>query len=261
MKNLAKSIIIIFICFYLWISFWLYGNQEKFIFHENKWLNNTKYQERSWEYKWITIYGLDNIYNWCNKNIIFFHWNWWNIYTHKSWYDFFTKNNYCFITIDYLWYWKNTWHNNNEYDLYWIWDLVYNHALNKWFNNKKIITRWYSLWWWIASYIWLKYQTNSMILQSSYTSIYELSNNIFPVYLFPIKYILKYKLNTYDRLSKYKWNLFIIHGNKDETINVNYAYKNYNIYKWNKKIYIFTWWHADDIFKSTSEIKKLINNP
>lgn len=229
--------------FFIVLIFWFYLFQEKVLFRPNtKILSHEKYTSeyiQKDEIKIPILYSLDDS---CDTVILFFHWNWWNIYTQDMMYWIFDETQQCFLAIEYPWYGLYDGKITSINDLYKIWEIWYFYLIDKWYTSQTIIPRWYSMGWWIASYISHKYFTDQLVLQSTYTSLWSIAQLHFP--FLPVKYLFKYNMKTDALLREYTWKVTIFHGKSDTTVPYNEAIRNYSIIdKEVSKLILFDWWH------------------
>lgn len=238
-SKIFLCIILFFIVFILWYYFF----QEELLFRPNTTvLSNKKYTNEYIQTAEVAIPILHSLDESCDSVILFFHGNWWNIYTQDLMYGIFYETKKCFLTVEYPWYGSYDSEISSIDDLYKIWDRWYSYLIDKWYTNQSIIPWWYSLGWWIASYVAHKYSTDQLVLQSTYTSLWSVAKFHFP--FLPVKYLFKYNLETDILLEKYDGKVTIFHGKSDAIVSYEEALENFSVLSdENAELVPFDWWH------------------
>lgn len=207
----------------------VYLLQEKVLFQPNNTvLSNSRYTNDTIRYDGIEVPVLYSLNDWCDTVVLFFHWNWWNIYTQKPIYKVFDTTGVCFFTIEYPWYWNYDGTIQSIEDLYMIWDIGFLELLDRGYTKDNIIVRWYSLWWWVASYIADKYWVDRLVLHSTYTSLWNIAKYHFP--FLPVDLLFKYDFDTETLLGGYSWKVLIYHWTEDTIVPYSEWLKNHSIH-------------------------------
>ncbi len=212
-KLIIKKIALYFILIYFWLLIFLYFSQKSMIYYpekkdfydcinfeenEKKIYKSTRFYEKKWEKEWV---------------IVFFHWNAWRVCDRFYIKSLLDKTGYSFIFVEYSGY-SDVKNNSPDIDYILknvedIWEYV-----NKKYN--KIYVLWRSLWTWPASYLTNFLKVEKLVLISPYWEFYKIGQDKYPYY--PIKYLFTQNYNSSEYLKDYKWEILIIHGQKDITV-------------------------------------------
>ncbi len=157
--------------------------------------------------------------------ILYFHGNAgdlsrWGIIT-----EFFVKKQYDVLVMDYRTFGKST-GKLSEAALYNDSEYCYNY-LKEYYSENDITIYGRSLGTGIATYIASKNKPKQLILETPYHSITDVAKSKFPI--FPVKYIVKYKLPSYQFITQVECPIFIFHGTNDEVIPYKSAQNLFNI--------------------------------
>ena len=96
--------------------------------------------------KWNTLNALF-LDNNSDKTVLYFHWNWWNIYHLDNMIKVFNDLKLNAYLFDYRSFWKSDSKITSENDLYYDNNFVYNYILKTWIKENNIIIWWHSLGW------------------------------------------------------------------------------------------------------------------
>lgn len=150
------------------------------------------------------------------KTVIYFHWNWADLnscmhdifYIWDLWYNV--------IAVEYPGYGQSTWFPNVE-SLSEMNKRLYKYIISHWFKPQNLIVWWFSIWSAIAADFVHHHQVSSLVLQSPFTSRYDMSTFR---YGFPIQYLLllKNSFNTLEVIKHISIPTLVIHGKQDETV-------------------------------------------
>lgn len=153
--------------------------------------------------------------------VLYFHGNKKNIGWYAKYAGNFTKHGYEVWMIDYPGYGKSTGRFTEE-DLYYYAAALYKMAGIR-FNPGQIIIYGKSMGTGIAAQLASAQNCKQLILETPYYSFVELGKHYMPVY--PVSYMLHFKMPTYKYLPKVKAPVTILHGTDDGIIPYSNAVK------------------------------------
>lgn len=243
-KKWIKSLLFSIMRIYLMLIIVLFVGQKHFIFlpsnetYDLIYENSTELYIKTDSWNIINSIFIDNN---SEKTVLYFHWNWWNIYYLDHMIEVFNDlklNGYIF---DYRWYWKSTWEIKDESDLYHDNNFVYDYIIKSWVKPENIILWWQSLWWAMAIDTAQNKDNYALIVESSFYSMWEMAHSIYP--FIPTKILLKYKFDSYKKLKNINTKALFMHSKKDEIINYAQWIKLYNYMNWEKYFYELNWTH------------------
>lgn len=128
--------------------------------------------------------------------------------------EYFVKQQYDVFIMDYRTYGKST-GKLNEAVLYTDAQLCYDHILKQ-YKESDIILYGRSLGTGIATNIAAKNNPKQLVLESPYYSMADVAQHMFPI--FPVKYLLKYKIPTFEFIKNVNCPITIFHGTDDGVV-------------------------------------------
>ncbi|MDO5974308.1 alpha/beta hydrolase [Flavivirga jejuensis] len=128
--------------------------------------------------------------------------------------EFFVEKQYDVLVMDYRTFGKST-GKLSEAALYNDSEYCYNY-LKQYYLESDIIVYGRSLGTGVATYIASKNKPRQLILETPYYSLIDVAKSRFPV--FPVKYLLKYKLPSYKFITKVDCPISIFHGTNDQVV-------------------------------------------
>ncbi|MBN2667669.1 MAG: alpha/beta fold hydrolase [Bacteroidales bacterium] len=159
---------------------------------------------------------------------------------------------YTVLVTDYRSFGKSTGTLTGHTQMYSDADKVYDYAIKLGYKPQNIILYGYSMGTSLAGYLASYRKAKSVILESPYSSISEISwvGNKAP----------NFELNTVERAKRIDIPTLLVHGNKDDVISPDHSQRIYNNLKTSRKkrIIIDGGGHGD--LKKRPEYKKIINN-
>ncbi len=167
-----------------------------------------------------------------DKTVIFYHWNWWNLYYNQGRLKILDELKLNALVFDYRWYWKSEWKIKKEEDLYKDADAVYNYVINKGINPKQIILWGQSLGWSIVINTAQNKDIYGVISESTFYSMDRMARKQFP-YL-PTSILLRFHFKNYEKINNIKAPILFIHSKNDEMIDFENGKKLFNLRKWEK---------------------------
>lgn len=246
-KKLVKKFFIKIIIFFLFIGFfyaifcfYIYSIQEKLIFFPTNEIIEIENKKNLYNLSLITddSVKLDAIFldNWSKDVVLFFHWNWLNLYHNQRYLDLFRDLWLNALIFDYRSYGKSEWQIKNEIDLYRDADAAYTYLKNiRWYKDENIIFWWYSMWNAFSLNLAQNKKLKAVIVESAFYSMEDLAKKRY--FFLPIKYILKYKFNNYEKIQAVSAPLMIIHGKNDEVAPFTEAQKLYEVANFPKSFF------------------------
>ncbi|NMH89753.1 alpha/beta hydrolase [Flavivirga algicola] len=212
---------VVLISLYVMIGALLYFLQEKMLFHPTVLPQDFKFE---FSYPFEELYleteenTIVNAIHFKAENpkgvILYFHGNAgdlsrWGLIT-----EFFVKKQYDVLVMDYRTFGKST-GKLSEKALYKDAEYCYNY-LKQYYSENDIIIYGRSLGTGIATYVASRNRPKQLILETPYHSMTDIAKSRFPV--FPVKYILKYKLPSYQFITKVGCPISILHGTNDQVV-------------------------------------------
>ncbi|MDD7888189.1 alpha/beta hydrolase [Flavivirga sp. 57AJ16] len=199
----------------------LYFMQEKMLFHPTVLSQDFKF-EFSYPFEELFFktddHAVINAVHFKTENpkgvVLYFHGNAgdlsrWGIIT-----GFFVEKQYDVLVMDYRTFGKST-GKLSEAALYNDSEYCYNY-LKKYYSESDITVYGRSLGTGIATYVASKNNPKQLILETPYYSITDVAKSKFPI--FPVKYLLKYKLPSYRFITKINCPISIFHGTNDQVV-------------------------------------------
>lgn len=256
---LIKLFTILYILFCIFIFF----IQETFIFFPTKTIHAIPNEVQE-----INIDSSDSLKinawfkdNKSNKIVLFFHWNWWNMFYNLTRLKIFNELNISVFMFDYRGYWKSEWEIKNEKDLYVDSEAAYNYIKSMWYKDEDIILRGQSLGGALAIDLAQNKKIDSLIVESSFYSMSRMARKQFP--FLPTSLLLRYKLKSFEKLNNISSKLLFIHSKNDEMIDYNNWVDLYYLYKWEKYFLETTWthneWFSSDYDLYVEKLKEFLN--
>lgn len=195
------------------------------------------------------------------KIVLFFHWNGWNMFYNLTRLKIFNELNISVLMFDYRGYWKSEGEIEKEKDLYVDSEAAYNYLKSIWYKDENIILRGQSLGWALAIDIAQNKKINSMIVESSFYSMYKMARKKFS--FLPTSLLLRYKINSFEKLDNINTKILFIHSKNDEMIDYSNWVDLYNLYKWEKYFLETTWthneWFSSDYDLYVKKLKEFLN--
>lgn len=236
MKIEISSVIRILVVTYVFLCIYIFFTQKNLMFFPDK---ETLFFPTYQNLEEVNIKTEDNInlYAWymdneSDKTVIFFHWNWWNIFTNQKRLKIFKDLKINAIMFDYRWYWKSEWEIKVESDLYKDAEAVYKYILDKWVKPEQIILRGQSLGASIAIDLAQNKDLYSVIAESTFYSMDTMAKKQYS-YL-PIKLLLKFHFKNYEKILNVRSPVMVIHSKNDETTDFQEWKDIYDLIKWEK---------------------------
>ncbi|MDO5979753.1 alpha/beta hydrolase [Flavivirga spongiicola] len=146
--------------------------------------------------------------------ILYFHGNAGNLSRWGIITEFFVEKQYDVLVMDYRTFGKST-GKLSETALYNDSEFCYNY-LKKNYSENDITVYGRSLGTGVATYIASKNNPKQVILETPYYSIIDVAKSRFPI--FPVKHLLKYKLPSYQFITKINCPIYIFHGTNDQVV-------------------------------------------
>lgn len=219
--KILKWLLGIVFVLYVGACSYLYFTQESILFHPTKLSADYQY-DFDVEYQEKLIIGEDGIKlsgvlfkAETPKGLVFYlHGNSGAISTWVNAAKTYTDNNYdCFI-LDYRGYGKSEGEISSQDQFYSDVEIAYDSLLNN-YAEKDVVVLGYSIGTGSAAMLASKRSPKHLILLAPYYSITDMMNHVYPIVP---GFLLEYKFNTYDFISKVKAPVSIFHGDIDEVI-------------------------------------------
>lgn len=220
-KQRLRKVGVVLISLYIMVSTLLYFLQEKMLFHPTVLSQDFKF-EFSYPFEELFFRTDDdaviNAVHFKTENpkgvILYFHGNAgdlsrWGVIT-----EFFVEKQYDVLVMDYRTFGKST-GKLSEAALYNDSDYCYNY-LKKYYSEDDITVYGRSLGTGMATYIASKNKPKQLILETPYYSMTDVAKSRFPV--FPVQYVLKYKLPSYQFITNVDCPISIFHGTNDQVV-------------------------------------------
>ncbi|MEZ4803646.1 MAG: alpha/beta fold hydrolase [Gelidibacter sp.] len=216
-----KKTIFILLGLYVMIGASLYFIQEKLLFHPSVLPTDYTYQF-SEPFEEFFLKADDgaviNAIHFKIENpkgvILYFHGNAGDLSRWGTIAEFFVKQQFDVFIMDYRTYGKSTGVLSEE-ALYKDAQMCYDHLL-KYYNAATITMYGRSLGTGIATYLASKNKAKQLILETPYYSMIDMAHYRFPI--FPVKYLLKYKLPTHEFIMDVQCPITIFHGTDDSVV-------------------------------------------
>lgn len=237
----------------------MYFYQEKFMFFPSKNIkkiessNITELNIKTDKWNTLNALFLDNN---SDKTVLYFHWNWWNIYHLDNMIKVFNDLKLNAYLFDYRSFWKSDSKITSENELYYDNNFIYNYILNTWVKENDIIIWWQSLGWAMAIDTAQNKNIYGLIVQSSFYSMIDMAKSRYP--FLPINYLLKYKFESNKKLENIKTKALFMHSKIDETIDFENWIKLFNNFTWEKYFLELYWKHNNWYMDSYSEYIKTL---
>jgi len=222
----AWILLSLYILFCLFIAL----NQQKLMFFPSKQIyalpNYNNLQEISIKTNdWLKLdwYYLENK---SDINILFFHWNWWNLTFNQAYIELFNELWFNALFFDYRWYWKSEWDIKKEDDLYIDADSAYNYLKQKWIKEENMIFWWHSLWNALSINLAQDKNLRLVVVESAFYSMDYMARLTYPY--IPTNILLKYHFRNDEKIKNIKSPIIVIHSKNDEVINYSNWTKLYN---------------------------------
>jgi len=231
-NNKLKKILILVLGLYIMIGTSLYFIQEKFLFRPTVLSQDYKFNfSHDFEELFFKTddHAVINALHFKVENpkgvILYFHGNAgdlsrWGIIT-----EYFVEKDYDVLVMDYRTYGKST-GILSEQALYSDAQFCFNYIKNN-YSEKDITVYGRSLGTGIATYIASENNFKQLILETPYYNIKDVATHRFP--MFPIKYLLNYKLSSNLFIKNVKCPISIIHGTDDNVVPFNSGKKLFEV--------------------------------
>ncbi|MCB9232297.1 MAG: alpha/beta hydrolase [Bacteroidia bacterium] len=213
--------ILIVIGAYLALSFVIFLIQEYFLFHPEKlppdfqFSYNRPFEELYFEVKeGVRINGLHFKTENPRGMVLYFHGNTRSV---KGWGKFsldFTNNGYDVVMVDYRGFGKST-GKRSEYGLKNDAQFVY-HELTRKFPEENLILYGRSMGSGFAAKLASNNSPRMLVLECPYYSLFSVANRY--LFLFPLSYVMRFKLRTFQWMRYIHVPVYCIHGTKDRLI-------------------------------------------
>ncbi len=219
-RRLKKTILIL-LGLYVMIGASLYFIQEKILFRPTVLAQDHVYQfSQPYEEVFLKTHD-DGVINAIHFKvdtpkgvILYFHGNAGDLSRWGLIAEYFVKQNYDVLIMDYRTYGKST-GTLSEQALYKDAQLCYDY-LKKRYKEADITLYGRSLGTGIASYVASKNQPRQLIMETPYYSMVDVAQHRFPI--FPVKYLLKYKIPTFEFVKAVDCPITIFHGTDDAVV-------------------------------------------
>ena len=230
-KRKIKQTLLVFIGLYIMIGTSLYLLQEKILFRptilaQNYVFNfNQPFEELFLEPEENTVINAIHFKTENPKGVIlYFHGNAgdlsrWGIIT-----EYFVEKHYDVLVMDYRSYGKSKGVLSEE-ALYTDAQFCYDYLKTR-YAEEDITLYGRSLGTGIASFLASKNTPKQLILETPYYSILDVASYRFP--LFPVKYLMRYKLPSYEFIKEVRCPVSILHGTEDTVVPFESGKKLYN---------------------------------
>ena len=185
--------------------------------------------------------------------VLYFHGNKKNISWYAKYPRYFTKHGYEVWMIDYPGFGKST-GKFTEKNLYKWADILYNFARSR-FRSDSIIIYGKSMGTGIATHLASIQPCKQLILETPYYDFPSLIKQYFPIY--PVDWMLHYKMPTYHYLQYVKAPVTIFHGTDDNVIRYSNAVRLKKILKPGDEFVTIKDGEHNDLFKFTETVNKL----
>ncbi len=212
---------VVLISLYIMIGALLYFLQEKMLFHPTVLPQDFKFE---FSYPFEELYlktdnnAVINAIHFKAENpkgvILYFHGNAGDLSRWGGITEFFVEKHYDVLVMDYRTFGKSTGKLSEE-ALYKDAEYCYDY-LKKNYSEKDITIYGRSLGTAIAVYVASSNKPKQLILETPYHSITDVAKSRFPI--FPVKYLLKYKLPSYLFIAKVVCPISIFHGTNDQVV-------------------------------------------
>ena len=219
---------------YIWFAIFLYLSQKSMLYfpenkdfydcnlfdkNEQKEYKQTRFYEKKWEKEGV---------------IVFFHWNAWSACSRSYIKWLLEKTWYSIIFLEYSGYSDINNSKPNIKDILKDVENLWKYIESK--NYKNVYVLWRSLWGGPASYYSSKFKTSKLILISSYSQLYKVAADMYPV--FPIKYLFSENYNSEEYLKNYDGDILIVHWKLDKVIPFKHGKELYDSIKSKNKIFL-----------------------
>jgi len=263
-KNIVFRFLRLFLIVYVLFCLLIFFIQKTFIFFP---LRDTLQLPIANNLKQITIITEDNIKldawfldNKSEKTVIFFHWNWWNLYYNQERLKILDELKLNALVFDYRWYWMSEWEINSEKDLYRDWEAAYNYLINNGINSKQIIFRGQSLGWSIAINTAQNKDIYWVVSESTFYSMDRMARKQFS--FLPTFLLLRFHFKNYEKINNIKTPVLFIHSKNDEMIGFENGKDLFDLRTWEKTFLETSWthngWFLKDYEMYVSELKKFL---
>ena len=176
-----------------------------------------------------------------NGAVIFFHGNAGNLQGWGNYARYFTDLGYDFYLFDYRGYGKSGGEIGSQEQLYADTDAMMQTVLRE-YDAGEVVAVGYSLGSGLAARMAQKYGTKRLILVAPYFSLEELAREKMP---FVPKFLIKYKIPTFEFVGGFGGPVTIFHGEHDELIGVDNSRRLFKFLKPGDKIYELNAGHND----------------
>ena len=166
--------------------------------------------------------------------IVFFHWNAWRACDRSYIKSLLEKTGYSIIFLEYSGYSDLNNTSPNIKDILKDVENIGEYIENKDYKNTYVV--WRSLWGGPASYYSSKFKTSKLVLISSYSQLYKVASDKYPI--FPIKYLFTENYNSEEYLKNYNGDFLMIHWNLDKVIPYKYGKELYDSIKSKNKVFL-----------------------
>jgi len=221
-KRIILDIIIIILSIYVFIIFYMFINQESYLFFPSKeYISPPK--SLSIEEIWLKTNDGEKLHAWWletgenNKTAIFFHGNAGNISDRVSQVEILKKLNLNALLIDYRGYGKSSGQIKKEEDIYLDSLAAWNYVIKeKGVQEKDIIIWGRSLGGAAAIDLAQNKNVSAVIAESTFYSVVDMAKKQY--WFLPVGLIAKYKFLSNDKIKNIKAPIMIVHSRDDEII-------------------------------------------
>ncbi len=257
--------IFLFWIFYLFLCFFIYSIQEKMIFFPTNKIIEIENKKNLYN---VVLTTDDNIkldavfLDMQSKDVVlFFHWNWLNLYHNQRYLDLFRKLWISALIFDYRSYGKSKWEIKNEIDLFRDADAAYTYLkIKRFYKDENIIFWWHSIWNSFSLNLAQNKKLKAVIVESAFYSLEEIAKKQY--FYLPVSYILKYKFKNYEKIQAINSPIMIIHGENDEILPLKEAQKLYEVANFPKTFFkteaYHNNWITDFFYYYYLEIKEFL---
>ena len=262
-KKIILDVIIIILSVYVFVIFYMFINQESYLFFPSKKYINPP-SNLGVEEVWLTTDDGEKLHAWWleagegNKTAIFFHGNAGNISDRVSQVQVFKKLNLNALMIDYRGYGKSSGQIKKEEDIHLdslaAWDYA---AKEKGRQAKDIIIWGRSLGGAAAIDLAQKKDVFAVIAESTFYSVVDMAKKQY--WFLPVELIAKYKFLSNDKIKNIKAPIMIVHSRDDEIIPFEQGERLFEKANEPKVFLEITGGHNTAIFESYDEYVEEIN--
>ncbi|MCK4744596.1 alpha/beta hydrolase [Candidatus Parcubacteria bacterium] len=221
-KKIILDIVIIILSVYVFVIFYMFINQESYLFFSSKEYivppSNLGVEE-----VWLETNDGEKLHAWWlenkkdSKTVIFFHGNAGNISDRVSQVEIFKKLNLNCLMVDYRGYGKSSGQIKKEKDIYLDGLAAWNYVIKEQGKQIKDIIIWgRSLGGAVAIDLAQEKDVFAVIVESTFYSVIDMAKKHH--WFLPVGLIAKYKFLSNDKIKNIKAQIMVVHSRDDEII-------------------------------------------